>query len=100
VAYPFQWGSRCKELIAGSQPADSGKRLAAIEPIVGLSLPQQFKRISSGMLISAISKYREAYCRYKLKNCFRAKNAGKLSATNMKGLSVISSYQWQPHVYS
>jgi hypothetical protein len=43
------------------------------------------------MLISAISTYREAYCRYKLKNCFPAGNAGKLSAMNMKGLSAISS---------
>jgi hypothetical protein len=75
----------------GSQPADSGERLVAIEPIMGLSLQMQFKKISSSMLISASSKYREAYGRYKLKNWFSAGNAGRLSAMNMKRFSAISS---------
>ncbi len=37
----------------GSQSADSGNRLAAIEPIAGISLPLQDKLIISGMPISA-----------------------------------------------
>jgi hypothetical protein len=42
VAYPIQWGICCKLLIAVSQPADSGNRLAAIVSTAGISLPLQF----------------------------------------------------------
>jgi hypothetical protein len=38
-----------------SQPADSGNRLGAIVSIAGIRLPLQFKQISSGWPISAIS---------------------------------------------
>ncbi len=37
----------------GSQSADSGNRLAAIEPIAGISLPLQDKLIINGVPISA-----------------------------------------------
>jgi hypothetical protein len=51
--------------VSTSQPADSGNRLAAIVSTAGISLPLQFKRISSGKPISAISQLQEAYCHYK-----------------------------------
>jgi hypothetical protein len=37
--------------MAGSQPADRGNKLAGINSIAGISLPLQFKQISSGMPI-------------------------------------------------
>jgi hypothetical protein len=43
-------------MIAGSQSADSGDRLVAVETIAGISLPPQVKRIRSGVSISAISQ--------------------------------------------
>ncbi len=48
VAYPIWWGVHCKSLIAVSQPANSGNRLSSIVSTVGISLPLQFKQISSG----------------------------------------------------
>jgi hypothetical protein len=56
VAYPIQWGARCKKLIALSQSADSGNGLAAIDELAGIGLPLQLKQISSGMPKSAISQ--------------------------------------------
>jgi hypothetical protein len=47
MASPIQWGIRCKELIAVSQPADSGNRLAAIVS-TAVFIPLPFKQISSG----------------------------------------------------
>jgi hypothetical protein len=81
----------------GSQPADSGNRLAAIVSIAGISLPLKIKRIISDAPISAISQQREAYCRYKSQNQFPARNAGKLSAMDLTGLSAISYLQRTPH---
>jgi hypothetical protein len=59
--------------------------------IAGISLPLQIKQIDSGTPLSAISQWREAYCRYKSQNRFPAGNAGKLSALDLNGLSVICS---------
>jgi hypothetical protein len=58
--------------------------------IAGISLPLQIEQIISGTPISAFSQQREAYCRYKSQNWFPAGNAGKLSAMDLNGLSVIS----------
>jgi hypothetical protein len=41
-----------------------------MEPIAGISLLLQFKKISSGMLISAISQQQETYCCYKSQKRF------------------------------
>jgi hypothetical protein len=57
--------------------------------IAGISLPLQIKRIISDAPISAISQQRKAYCRYKSQNRFPAGNAEKLSAMDLKRLSVI-----------
>jgi hypothetical protein len=57
------WGSRCKQLMSESQSSDSGNRLAAIVSRAVISFPLHFKRIRSGMPISAISQQWEAYYR-------------------------------------
>jgi hypothetical protein len=57
----------------------------------------QIKHISSGMPISAISQWWEAYCHYKSPNRFLAGSVGKLSAINVNGLSTISSLQHVPY---
>jgi hypothetical protein len=49
VPYPYQWDAKCKKLTTGSQKADSGNRLDAIELIAGISLLLQFKQITSGI---------------------------------------------------
>jgi hypothetical protein len=41
VAFPFQWGAHSKLLIAGSQSADSGNKLAAIVSILLLQLKKE-----------------------------------------------------------
>jgi hypothetical protein len=56
VAYPFLLERHCKELIAASQSADSVKCHAAILLTGGISFLLQFKQISRGMPISAISQ--------------------------------------------
>jgi hypothetical protein len=66
-------------MIAVSQPADSGNRLAANVSIAGISLLLQIKRIICSTPISAISQWWEAYCRYKSQNQFPAGKGGKLS---------------------
>jgi hypothetical protein len=45
VDYPFQWGARCKLLIAASQSADSRNRLAPILLIEGISFPRNANEI-------------------------------------------------------
>jgi hypothetical protein len=87
----------CKYLIAVSQSADGRNRLAAIVSIVGISLPLQFKQISGGTPISAISQKREAYCGYKSQSQFPVENAGKLSLVYLNGLSTISYLQRTPY---
>jgi hypothetical protein len=60
---------------------------------VGISFLPQFKQICSGTPISAISRWRQAYCRYISKNLFPAGNAGKILALiglDLNGLSAIS----------
>jgi hypothetical protein len=83
---------------AGSQSADGRNGLAAILLIAGMSFPLQFEQISSGMPISAISQWRETYCRHKSQKRFTAGNAGKLSDKNVNWLSAISFLQWAPYV--
>jgi hypothetical protein len=65
-----------------------GIGLATILLLAGMSSPLQFEQIGSGMLISAISQWREAYCRYKSQNRYPA---GKLTDNNVIGVSTISS---------
>ncbi len=65
----------------GDPTADSGNGLAAILLIAGMSFPLQFEQVSSGMPISVIRYWREAYCHHK--NRFPAANAGKLSDKNV-----------------
>jgi hypothetical protein len=55
VAYPFQWGTCCKQLIAASQSADSENWLATFLLIAGISVLLPFEQINSGVQISAIS---------------------------------------------
>jgi hypothetical protein len=45
VDYPFQWGARCKLLIAASQSADGRNRLAPILLIEGISFPRNANEI-------------------------------------------------------
>jgi hypothetical protein len=54
-----------------SQSDDSENWLVAILLIAGIRFPLQFKRIRSIMPISAISQWREAYCRYISQNWFK-----------------------------
>jgi hypothetical protein len=61
ISWTLQSGSEHKQLIAGSQSADSRYKLAAIEPKEGISLPPQVKRISSSVPIYAISQYWKAH---------------------------------------
>jgi hypothetical protein len=48
VAYPFQWGARCKKLIAASQSAGSKNWLAAIHVDRG----NKFSRCNSNNLVA------------------------------------------------
>jgi hypothetical protein len=48
VAYPFQWGSRCKHLIAASQ-SDESENWLADQPMAGSLLPLHITEpVSSG----------------------------------------------------
>jgi hypothetical protein len=47
------------------------------------------------MPVTAISQWPEAYCRKKLQNCFTAGNEGKLSASNVNGLSPSVLGSWR-----
>jgi hypothetical protein len=97
VAYPFQWGAYCQQLIEANQLSDSRKWLAVVLLLTGISLLLQFECIDSGIPISAISQWWEAYCCYKSQNRFPVGTAEKLEARNVNGLSIISSFQWVPY---
>jgi hypothetical protein len=68
--------TRCRELMAGNQSADSSGRPAAIVTIPRMSLLLQFKLIRSGIPVCAVSQQQEI-CRYKFQNQFPEGNAEK-----------------------
>jgi hypothetical protein len=64
----------------GSQPTDSGNELAVIEPIAGISLPMQFKQMSSGMPMSAHRQWRDCHYKSKFKKQVPFKFENKIPA--------------------
>ncbi len=82
----------------GSQPADSGNRIAAIEPIAGISLPLQCKQISSSMPVSASTNSGKPIAVTNERNGFQWEIQDNYQ--QKKELPAISSLQREPHVYS
>jgi hypothetical protein len=55
VAYSYKLGTHCKYFVSRGQTVKSENGLAAIVSIAGISLPLQFKEISSSIAISNIN---------------------------------------------
>jgi hypothetical protein len=82
---------------AGSHSADSGSRLAAIEPIAGISLLSQAKRINSSVgfpyqpLVGSLLQLQ-------VTEAVSSKKCGKISAMNVNRPAAVSSLQRKPLV--